>query len=170
MSVPTIFVVGATGTTGGAVARLAIERKWNVHATTRNISSPEAQALSSLGVKVLQGDWDDKTTLKEAMTGCTYLFLNFFPDLQDLSHERKQAQGILQIAKEVGVKRAVYSGGFLMGDISSLSEKHQEAVKNSLVTPILDSKANIEKDVANAGFESWTVLRPGWFSEYPACK
>ena len=65
MTNPTIFVVSATGTQGGAVARLAIKNQWTVHATTRDPNSAAAQMLASLNVKITRGDWDDEAALRE---------------------------------------------------------------------------------------------------------
>ena len=112
MTNPTIFVVSATGTQGGAVARLAIKNQWTVHATTRDPNSAAAQMLASLNVKITRGDWDDEAALREGMAGCNFLFLNTFPDFVDKTHERRQAQRILRITKEAGIAHVVYSGAF----------------------------------------------------------
>lgn len=148
-----VFVVSATGTQSSALARQLRSLGWEVHATTRNPSSPAAEALSSIGVRVSKGDWDSPSALSEAMAGCQFLFLNLFPDLADPPHELEQAKSILQIAKAAGVKHVVYSSGFSL-------EGPDPA---GLAGAVRASKRNIEREVSSAGFEKWTILQPGYF-------
>lgn len=162
MSSPTIFVVSATGTVGDAVARLARNHNWTVHATTRDINSPSAKSLSSIGVKLSQGDWDDEAALEKGIAGSDFIFMNFFPDFLDLSHELRQAEGILTIAKAAGVRHVIYSSAFTVLD-SVAAKKYSHLTKDSLATKVIASKQAIEESVKSFGFESWTIIRPGFF-------
>jgi uncharacterized protein YbjT (DUF2867 family) len=77
MSLPTIFVIGATGAQGGAVARaLLSSKKYTVNALIRDPDSEAAKALTTQGASLIKGDWDDVAAIEKAASGCAGLFLN----------------------------------------------------------------------------------------------
>ncbi|GKT85982.1 NAD dependent epimerase [Colletotrichum tofieldiae] len=152
MSQQTIFVSGATGTVGGAVARSLLSEGITVCALARDPESPAAKALSTLGTSITPGDYDDDAALTEAMKGVTGAFLNLTPNFVDRNWELKAAKRIMAAAKEAGATHFVYSSGFAHWD------------PNSSTAMVLLSKQSIEKEVRKAGFESWTILRPGSFA------
>lgn len=86
-----------------------MELQWGVQAIVRDLNSSHAQALTAAGAKLTEGDWDNEEALIRSITGCTKLFLNLVPTIEDLDHERRQAVAIAKIAKEVGVTQVVYS-------------------------------------------------------------
>lgn len=88
----TVFICSATGYQGGALARQLREIGWNVHATTRDLSSPEAVALNKIGVQLKECDWDNTDVLKESVKGCDKLFLCLLPNWDDPSCERRQVR------------------------------------------------------------------------------
>ncbi|KAF5656699.1 nad dependent epimerase [Fusarium heterosporum] len=159
MDTPTVFVSGATGCQGGAVARYLRSNKVPVQALVRNPTSEKAKALESIGVKLVPGDYDNKEALKEAMEGCTALFLVLMPDFTDLTAERRWATNIFDIGKAAGVKHAVFSSGFGAGDPDQLTALEP----GSFLNTIMHNKHAIENLTRNAGFEYWTILRPGNF-------
>lgn len=69
-----IAVVGATGKQGGSVARRFLAAGYHVKALTRNVSSPAAAALASLGVEVVRADLDDIASIKDAFHGANAIF------------------------------------------------------------------------------------------------
>jgi uncharacterized protein YbjT (DUF2867 family) len=156
---PTVFVCSATGSQGGAVARLLRGLDWNVRATVRDLASAGAADLKALGVHLTQGDWDNTEALSATIAGCDKLFLCLLPNLADLSCERRQAEGILRIAKALGVKQVVASttlgvsqlGSGIHIEPGSFAEKH------------LVNKQLIEQAVIDAGFDYATFLRPAFF-------
>jgi uncharacterized protein YbjT (DUF2867 family) len=151
MAHPKVFVTGATGTQGGTLARLLREKGWSVRTTVRNKEAPAAKALKQIGVEVLNGSWDDEASMAEGLAGCKMLFLNLYPDLNDLSHELEQAKCILRIAWDAGVRHVVYSSIFPV------------QTSHPLMAAGRACKASIEGQVQNFGFDSWTILRPGFF-------
>jgi uncharacterized protein YbjT (DUF2867 family) len=151
MAHPKVFVTGATGTQGGTLARLLRAKGWPVRTTVRNKNAPPAQTLKQIGVEALPGSWDDETSMAEGLAGCKMLFLNLYPNLNDLSHELKQAKSILRIAWDAGVRHVVYSSIFPI------------QTSHPLMAAGRACKASIEDQVKNFGFESWTILRPGFF-------
>ncbi|KAK1851439.1 NmrA-like family protein [Colletotrichum chrysophilum] len=69
-----IAVVGATGNQGGSVARRFLAAGYRVRGLTRNVSSPAATALASLGVEVVQADLEDVDSMKEALRDANVIF------------------------------------------------------------------------------------------------
>ncbi|KAH7265044.1 uncharacterized protein BKA55DRAFT_590441 [Fusarium redolens] len=159
MSTPQVFVSGATGCQGGAVARYLRSKDIAVHGLARDPNSEKAKALETIGVKLTPGDYDNKEALKEAMKGCTGLFLVLMPDFTDLTAERRWATNVLNIGKEAGVKHAIFSSGFSAGNPDQLTAMEP----GSFTDTIMRNKHAIENQTRDAGFEYWTILRPGSF-------
>ncbi|KAL4723959.1 hypothetical protein ACLX1H_008563 [Fusarium chlamydosporum] len=159
MSAPTVFVSGATGCQGGAVARYLRSKGVSVHALARNPTSEKAKELESIGVEITPGDYDNKNALEEAMHGCTALFLVLMPDFTDLTAEKRWATNIFTTAKTAGVKHAVFSSGFGADN----PDRMRFLEKGSLAEIVTRNKTAVEEQTRKAGFEYWTILRPGFF-------
>ncbi|KFA64755.1 hypothetical protein S40285_01392 [Stachybotrys chlorohalonatus IBT 40285] len=163
MSPPTAFVCGVTGTQGGMVAAQLRANNIPVHALARDTSSPGAVAAQALGVDLWQGDFDNLSAIEAAMRGCTLLFLNFRPDFTDTSADLRWARNLIAAAKAAGVKHAVFSSGLSV----NAPEKLNAWNPDSLLAKFMLSKQAIERETREAGFEHWTVIRPGnFFSNY----
>jgi uncharacterized protein YbjT (DUF2867 family) len=159
MPLPTVFVCGVTGTQGGEVARQLRKAGVEVHALARNPSSPSAKAMAALGVKIFHGSFDDQAVLEQAMAGCNAAFLNFSPDFTDLKAERRWAKALLATGKSAGVTQVAYSSSFGVNEPERLNGWDP----TNFVGMITLSKQNIENEVRAAGFDTWTLLRPGYF-------
>ncbi|PTB41772.1 hypothetical protein M441DRAFT_26939 [Trichoderma asperellum CBS 433.97] len=159
MAQPKVFVCGVTGTQGGAVARSLRSQNVAVTALARDPSSPQAQAIKALGVELFPGNFDDSSALARALAGCTAAFLNFSPDFNDWTAELRWAKSIIASARNAGAKHILYSSGFAV----NAPEKLQYWDPNSVMAIVLLSKQSIEKEVRGAGFDYWTILRPGNF-------
>ncbi|KAM0460817.1 hypothetical protein ACHAO4_001610 [Trichoderma viride] len=159
MAQPKVFVCGVTGTQGGAVARALRSENVSVTALVRDPSSPQAQSIEALGVEIFLGNFDDTSAIERALTGCTAAFLNFFPDFKDLTAELRWAKSIIAAARAAGVKHILFSSGFAVG----APEKLKLWDANSIMGKALLAKQSNEKEVRDAGFDYWTILRPGNF-------
>lgn len=159
MAQPKVFVCGVTGTQGGAVARALRSENVSVTALVRDPSSPQAQSIEALGVEIFPGNFDDTSAIERALTGCTAAFLNFFPDFKDLTAELRWAKSIIAAARAAGVKHILFSSGFAVG----APEKLKLWDANSIMGKALLAKQSNEKEVRDAGFDYWTILRPGNF-------
>ncbi|KAK8024995.1 NmrA family protein [Apiospora arundinis] len=148
--VNTVFVCSATGSQGGALARILRSMGWRVHATTRNVSSPAAMSLKDIGVRLWECDWDNIEVLQQAFEGCDKLFLCLLPNWDDPSQERRQCQHILGLAKAAGVGQVVAS--------TTLGVSQLDAG----VRHMLNKKA-VEQTVIDAGFDHHAFLRPSFF-------
>jgi uncharacterized protein YbjT (DUF2867 family) len=174
-SLPTVFVCSATGSQGGSLARQLRQLNWSVHATVRDSESIAAKELVSAGVDITEGDWDNSEALKNSIAGCNKLFLCLYPNFADMECEYRQAQNILRIAKEAGVKQVVASTSLGVSQLDA--EVH--VTPGSFIEKHLRGKKSIEEAVAAEGFESYTFLRPAFFmanflnpknSRYPEVK
>ncbi|KAF7541217.1 hypothetical protein G7Z17_g12002 [Cylindrodendrum hubeiense] len=159
MSPSQVFVCGATGTQGGALARCLRAKNVEVHALARDPTSDKAKALETLGVKLWHGDYDNNEALEAATAGCGTIFINLMPDLKNLASETVWAKSIIAAGKAAGAKHIIYSSGFGVGQLEKLRFLDQQG----FVAMVLRSKQGIEREVREAGYEHWTILRPGNF-------
>jgi uncharacterized protein YbjT (DUF2867 family) len=159
MASPNVFVCGATGTQGGALIDHLLQSDVKIHAVTRNPDSAAARRLQSLGVVITKGDFDNDDSVKNPMANCTTLFLNLMPALTDLNASLEQACRLLRIAKGSGIKQVIYA--------SAVSANNPQRLKlwdpTSIISTMMLNKQAIEDEVRKAGFEFWTILRPGNF-------
>jgi uncharacterized protein YbjT (DUF2867 family) len=159
MPSPTIFVIGATGAQGGAVARALLSNNYQVHALVRDPTSTASQALKSQGASLFEGDWDNVPALEAAAAGCTGAFVNVYPLFDDWPAEVRHAKNILAASKRAGVKHVVYA--------SVLGANHYETFYNPDLNTFHEnyfrSKRTIEEEVQNGDFETWTILRGATF-------
>ncbi|KAF5565697.1 nad dependent epimerase dehydratase [Fusarium phyllophilum] len=159
MSHNVVFVTGATGSQGSAVARRLLEIGWAVRATARNMDSPAAKRLQDQGAEVTPGDWDNEADLREVIGGCTHVFMNLAPNITTFTPEVPAAKRIIDIAKAAGVKHMIYSSGMAIKDM----EKDKYHDPEHPVGRAHGWKKQVENLVKDAGFEEWTILRGGFF-------
>ncbi|KAJ5917032.1 hypothetical protein N7504_001047 [Penicillium tannophilum] len=159
MASQSVFVCGATGTQGGALVNQLLGKGISVKAITRNTNSTEAQRLISLGVYLTEGDFNDEECLQQAMVNCTSLFLNLLPDFTKPTGELEQARKILSVAKQAGIKHVIYTSALATNN----PERLPHWTPTGIIGMVLLGKQAIEKEVKAAGFETWTILRPGNF-------
>ena len=143
-----ILVTGATGNQGGAAARRLLERgKFKVRAMVRNTSKPAAQTIQQAGAELVQGDFDDLDSLKQAMQGVYGVFS--MQDFRDgVDTEIRQGKAVADAAKAAGIQHFVYSsvGG---------------AERNTGI-PHFYSKFQVEAYVRAIALP-YTILRPVFF-------
>ncbi|GGU66610.1 NmrA family NAD(P)-binding protein [Lentzea flava] len=128
-----IAVTGATGTQGGAVARLLTERGHDVRRVTRNPKHPND----------VHGDFDDPASLERAFAGVDGVFL-----MTPLSDPNEVAQGKAAIDAARHVPHVVFT--------SATNADRGTGI------PHFDTKAEIERHLA-ANHPQWTVLGPAAF-------
>lgn len=154
-----VFVFSATGSQGGALSLQLRDLNWTVHTTTRNLDSPEAHSLKARDIQITQSDWDDIDALRIAMTDCEKLFLCLHPKLNDSDYERRQAEKIVRIAKDVGVKQVVASTSLGVAMLGT----GVHITPDSFMAKHLAGKKGVEQAVIDGQFEHWTFLRPAFF-------
>ena len=66
-----VFVTGATGQQGGAVADRLLADGWQVRALTRRPGSTRARALAAAGAEVIAGSLEEPATIARCAEGVT---------------------------------------------------------------------------------------------------
>jgi uncharacterized protein YbjT (DUF2867 family) len=145
-----IFVCGATGNQGGAVARSLLDRGFRVRGLTRNPQKPEAQTLTDQGAEVVQGDMEDRLAMEQVLEGAYGVFSvqNFWETGYD--REVQQGKTVADAAKAAGVEHFVYS---------SVGSAYRDTG-----IPHFDSKWEVENHVRESDLP-YTILRPVFFMQ-----
>jgi Predicted nucleoside-diphosphate-sugar epimerases len=102
----TILVTGATGKQGGATVRHLLADGWRVRALVRNRATPQAEALFHAGCELAVGDFDDRSSLEEAMQGVYGVF-----SVQPFGYQDEIRRGtqLAQVAKAANVQHYVHT-------------------------------------------------------------
>ncbi|MEU4804845.1 NAD(P)H-binding protein [Actinosynnema sp. NPDC023587] len=128
------LITGATGTTGGLVRDLLLERGDDVRGMTRNPTRPDH----------VHGDYDDPGSLAEALAGVEAAYL--VPAAQTAVHDAN----FVAAARKAGVRRIVRLSAVGTG----------EEWEGEVIAPWHLAG---EEAVRDSGLE-WTVLRPSSFA------
>jgi len=118
---------------------------------TRDAHSPAARTLASMGVVVIQGNFDDRASLERALDGAYGAYAVQTP-FQSGGVEGELRQGIAfaDAAKDAGIQHLVYS--------SVGSADRQTRI------PHFESKYQIEEHIRSIGLH-YTILRPVFLME-----
>jgi uncharacterized protein YbjT (DUF2867 family) len=143
-----ILVTGATGNQGGAVARKLLEDGFQVRALTRNTMKESARKLAVLGVEVVYGDLDDRSSLDLVLEDIYGVFAVLTPSEEGVGGEVREGKYLVDACKAAGIKHLVYS---------SVAGANQKTG-----IPHFDSKNEIERYIKTAGVPA-TILRPVFF-------
>jgi uncharacterized protein YbjT (DUF2867 family) len=144
-----VLVTGATGTQGGAVARLLLERGHAVRALTRKPDSPAARALADRGAELATGNLADRAAVDAAARGVDAVFSVGTPFEAGPAEETKQGITVADAAKAAGAF-LVYTS------VGSADQKTQ--------IPHFDSKYEVEQHIRASGAEA-TIIAPVYFME-----
>ncbi|HME52598.1 MAG TPA: NmrA/HSCARG family protein [Candidatus Lokiarchaeia archaeon] len=144
-----VFVTGATGKQGGAVARALLKQGYHVHALSRDASSPGALALYELGIEIVQADLTDLGSLKNSMSGSDIVYAMTTP-FGGVEAEVQQGLNLISVAQETGIKL------FVMSSVASADQ--QTGI------PHFDSKYQVEQALAESGLP-YTIVAPVAFME-----
>ncbi len=109
------LVTGATGFTGGHLARTLLDRGYAVRALVRDLSNPSAAKLGELGIDLVQGDVSDAASVDRAVAGCTHVF-HIAALYRTANHADEEYRAVntdsvkhvLAAAKRHGVQRIVH--------------------------------------------------------------
>ena len=140
----TIFVTGATGNQGGAVARNLLAEGFKVKAFTRNPDSQKAKILQQLNAQVIKGDLNDPSGFAGHLENVHGVF-SVLSYEDGVEKEIKQGIALADLAKQNAVPQFVYSS--VIGSDAHTGIPHWE------------SKFIIENHVKDIGLYH-TILRP----------
>lgn len=156
-----LAIIGATGSTGKEVLRLALEADYNVTIVIRN---PDKVSYNK-NVKVIKGDVTDLRSLEEALKGIDMVISCFGPSIHrevaDLMS--KGTYNIVKACELHDVTRFVFMSGFVQTDYKELSFLAR------LITPIFRyyfKQSYLDKVIAEDSIKNsrldWTIVRaPG---------
>lgn len=146
----TILVSGATGRQGNAVVHHLLGAGWKVRALTRAKNSVKAQQLVKAGASIVEGNFDDKVSLIQALDGVHGVFsVQTFWEA-GIEAEIRHGKNLADAAKLTGVKHFVYSSA-LYADTDTR-------------VPHWKSKTEIEAYIHMIGLPA-TIFRPASFME-----
>lgn len=148
-----VLVVGATGKQGGrTVDALLAKDGFEVFALTRNPGSRAATSLQAKGVKLLQGDLNDKVSLEAALRDSkakqVFLVTDFWVACK-CKEDTEVLHGTNMIDAVVTVDPSIFVLYTSVGD----ADKTGPAVHHFV------AKARVEKYLAST-LKNWAVLRP----------
>lgn len=143
-----ILVSGATGQQGGSVVRHLLAKRFRVRALTRNKEQDAARKLANAGAEIVEGNFDDQASLKQAFDGVygAYSVQNTWK--AGVEGEIRQGKAFADAAQKASVKHFIYSsvGG----------------AERKTGIPHFDSKWEIEKYIQSLQLPA-TILRPVFF-------
>ncbi|MCJ7466711.1 MAG: NmrA/HSCARG family protein [Maribacter sp.] len=139
----TIFVTGATGNQGGAVAASLIVNGFKVKLLTRKPESVKAQNLQQQNAELVKGDLNDLNTFRNHLKDVDGIFsVQTFENGVD--KEIKQGMDLANLAKEYRVNHLLYSS-VAGADLNT-------------GIPHFESKYKIENHIKKLGL-SFTIIR-----------
>ena len=141
-----VFVIGATGQQGGAVADRLLADGWQVRVLTRRPDSDRARSLARAGAQVIAGSLEDPATIDRCVDGAYGVYSVHPGPLAPEQDEVKAGTAVTDAAVKYGVAHLVYSSG-LGADRGGQPTKWE-----------------IEQYIAASGVSA-TVLRPSSFME-----
>lgn len=145
-----VLVTGATGTQGGAVARVLLERGHPVRALTRNPDQDSAKLLAKLGAELVAADFDDPASLRRAAAGTSAVFAMGTPFEAGPQAETRQGIALIDAAHQAGTGHIVYTS--------------VASALDGTGVPHFESKAAVERHLATTGAAA-TVIAPVAFLE-----
>ncbi|WP_423822053.1 NAD-dependent epimerase/dehydratase family protein [Salinisphaera sp. SPP-AMP-43] len=131
------LVTGATGFTGGHLARALGERGYAVRALVRDLQAPKAQALAAVGIELVEGDVGDAPAMLRAAEGMTHIF-HIAAVYRSANHpesyyfliNRDSVTHVLAAAQAHGVERVVHcSTCGVHGDVAEIPANENTAFK-----------------------------------------
>jgi uncharacterized protein YbjT (DUF2867 family) len=140
-----VLVLGATGRQGGATVQHLLNKGWNVRILVRDPQKSAAVTLQQAGGEVVQGDFNDQTSLDTAMRGVYGVF-----SVQASVDEVRQGKSIADAAKAASVQHFVYASVQSAEDLARVGGD--------------SNKWEIEKYIRRSGLPA-TILRPCLFMD-----
>ena len=145
----TVLVSGSTGNQGGAVVRALIAKGHKVRALTRNVTSPAAQQLVTLGAEVIQGDMDNAESIGQILKEVEVFYLMGNP-MDGVEAEVKQGIALADAANAANISHLVY-GSVANADLDT-------------GIPHFDSKYKVEQHIKTLGLP-YTISAPVYFMD-----
>ncbi len=158
------LVIGATGFIGGAIARAAVERGWQVRGTRRNERNTGAitDLVAHGHVKWCYADLSDPESLAEAMAGCEVVFhaAGYYPRSsryasKQIELARIQMENVLSAFRRSRCELLVYTSSLSTigrpDEPGRLANEQDYYLLNSLPICYFNVKIVMEQTVLSSG-------------------
>lgn len=164
-----LLVIGATGGTGQAIVREALDQGHKVTALVRS----RAKAVTLLqGIRLEEGDARDPVAVRSAMKGCEAVICTLGPrkisPFKRVTLLSEATQTLVSEMKKQHVSRLVCITGLGAGD----SAGHGGFVYDWLIKPLLLRTIYEDKDrqeaIIKASGLDWVIVRPTVLNDKPA--
>ena len=142
-----VLVTGATGNQGRAVIEGLKDTGYRLRALVRNEGDDGARRLKSRGLEVVEGSYDDPSSLTPAVEGVDAVFAVTTP-VAGVHLEVQHGEAIADAAQQAGVAHFVYS---------SVSDADRRTG-----IPHFDSKFEVEAHLRTLDLP-WTITAPAFF-------
>jgi len=161
-----IAVVGATGAQGGGLVRAILNDKsgeFTARAITRDVNSPKAKELATLGAEVVAADVDELDSLTRAFADAygafcvTFFWAHFSPE-----REAAEAANMAKAAKKAGVKHVIWSTLEDTRRWIPLSDNRMPTLKDKYKVPHFDAKGESNKVFLEQGVPT-TLLHTSFY-------
>jgi uncharacterized protein YbjT (DUF2867 family) len=144
-----VLVTGATGRLG-VLVEILLARGHAVRAMTREVLSPAAERLRSIGAEVLYGDFDDPASIEMAAAGADALFATGTAHKAGPQAEERHGRNVADAAVAAGVGQLIYSSGDGAAHDSALA--------------LFRAKSRVEQHIRSLAIRH-TILAPVYFME-----
>jgi nucleoside-diphosphate-sugar epimerase len=157
-----VAVTGGTGFVGGHLVELLRRLDHPVACVAR--SRQRAAALETLGCRIVAGDLDDETALRELLRGAELVYhvaglVAARSEAEFLRVNRDGAGRVARLAREAGARRLVLVSSLAVTGPTAPGRPLDESGAPRPVTPYGRSKAAGEEVVRASGV-SFTIVRP----------
>lgn len=161
-----ITVFGATGAQGGGLCKAILNDKasdFTVRAVTRESNSDKAKELKDLGAEVVQGDVDDKQSVRKALEGAYgAYFVTFFWAHFSAEKEYAEAQAFAECAKDASLKHVIWSTLEDTRDFVPLDDNRMPTLQGKYKVPHFDGKGAADHFFTDLGIPV-TFLRASFY-------
>ncbi len=152
MNPRSVFVTGATGQQGGAVANALLSGEYgefDVHALTRNPDSNRAQTLSDRGATITEGNLLHKDSLSSTVKAVDAVYCVTTP-AEGVDAEIEQGTNMVEVAADGRIEHFVFSSA--------------RGAERDTGIPHFDSKYAVEQRIRDLELPA-TIIRPVAFMQ-----
>lgn len=136
-----------------------LDQNIEVRALCRSIAFERVRQLARRGVAIVEGEFDDRKSLDDAMRGAAGVFsIQLPPRPDDLESEVRAGQNLVEAASTAGLDIFVHTSVARPGD----EEQFQGWNDGRWWRDYWTSKSRANEVVKAAGFPHWVILKPAF--------
>ncbi len=155
-----ITVIGASGNIGAAVVKNLTYAEFFVRAIVRNTSKANLLFGSNKNIEIIEADLKDISSLKQALAGTCYLYLNLSTNTTDINipfaAEREGIQNILNAIDKNSIKQIIQISG--LGTL----DNHDSNDRFQFIPNVIRKQG--QKMIKESGIP-YTIFHCSWFMD-----